>query len=117
MKEKLFEVMKEFRTEYNRIKETHEQRIDALNGIHHKCAKVCAQVADEEFETATSELRRVASIRKQNLVNQIQDAEAKKRIRYCCNHYLRNPDKCKEYETADEFFDWCGVDGDELGPP
>ena len=111
----LFEKIQAYQAEYYKDLKKKQRQIKTLHEINSKGAARVIGDIERQFDERWTEKRKYHSARIRDVVSRITDQDRKKRVQYKVNLCIRCPEKVPTFETAQEFFQWCGVDVSE--PP
>ena len=110
-----FEIIHAYQAEYFKDLRKKQRQIKTLQEIDSKYTARVIDDIERQFDERWTEKRKYHSARIRDVVSRITDQDRKKRVQYKVNMCIRCPEKTPIFETAQEFFEWCGVDVSE--PP
>ena len=111
----LFAKIQAYQAEYYKDLRKKQRQIKTLQEIDSKYTVRVIDDIERQFDKKWVEKRKFHSARIRDVVSRIKDQDKKKRLQYMCNLCVRCPEKVPAFKTAQEFFEWCGVDVSE--PP
>lgn len=110
IEQSIFERVQAYQAEYYKDLKKKQRQIKTLHEINSKGAARVIDDIERQFDERWTEKRKYHSARIRDVVSRIKDQDKKKRLQYMCNLCVRCPEKVPAFKTAQEFFEWCGVD-------
>ena len=115
IEEGIFKKIQAYQAEYDKDLKKKQRQIKTLHEVNSKASGRVIGDIETQFDKKWVEKRKFHSARIRDVVSRIKDQDKKKRLQYMCNLCVRCPEKVPAFKTAQEFFEWCGVDVSE--PP
>jgi len=108
-----FEIIHAYQAEYFKDLRKKQRQIKTLQEIDSKYTARVIDDIERQFDERWMEKRK--HVRTRDIARKIKDQDKRKKVQYKVNLCIRCPEKAPEFKTAQEFFEWCGVDVSE--PP
>lgn len=115
IEQSIFEGLQTYQAEYCKDLKKKQRQIETLKEIESAGVTRVIDDVGRQFDERWTEKRKYHSARIRDVVSRITDQDKKKRVQYKVNLCIRCPEKTPIFATAQEFFEWCGVDVSE--PP
>ena len=105
----IFQGIKKFQNEYKQAVNKKQRQVRTLREIGGRGAEQLIQDIQIRFNDTIHEMQKRHGASVRHYVSMIEDETVKKKVRYKVNLCIRCPEKCGTFETAQEFYQWCGV--------
>lgn len=106
----IFQGIQAFQAAYNRAVNKKTRQIKTLREIGGTGAERLIKDVQIKFDENLREIQKKHGSSIRHYVSMIEDEAVKKQVRYMANMCIRHPEKCGTFQTADEFYQWCGVE-------
>lgn len=107
----IFQGIQAFQAAYNRAVNKKTRQIRTLREIGGTGAERLINDVQIKFDENLREIQKKHGASVRHYVSMIEDEAVKKQVRYMANMCIRHPEKCGTFQTAEEFYHWCGVEG------
>lgn len=106
----IFRGIQAFQAAYNRAVNKKTRQIKTLREIGSTGAERLIKDVQIKFDENLREIQKKHGSSIRHYVAMIENEAVKKQVRYKANMCIRHPEKCVTFRTADEFYQWCGVE-------
>lgn len=110
IKQNIFQGIQAFQAAYSRGVCKKTRQIKTLREIGGTGAERLINDVQIKFDENLREMQKKHGASVRRYVSMIENEGTKKQMRYKVNMCIRHPEKCGTFKTADEFYQWCGVD-------
>lgn len=110
VEQKIFQAIEKYQVAYNRVLNKKQRQVRTLREIGGTGAERLINDVQIKFDENLREMQKKHGSSIRHYVAMIENEAVKKQVRYKANMCIRHPEKCVTFKTADEFYQWCGVE-------
>lgn len=106
----IFRGIQAFQAAYNRAANKKTRQIKTLREIGGTGAERLINDVQIKFDENLREMQKKHGASVRHYISMLENEGTKKQMRYKVNMCIRHPEKCVTFKTADEFYQWCGIE-------
>lgn len=110
IEQNIFQGIQAFQAAYNRVLNKKQRQVRTLREIGGTGAERLINDVQIKFDENLREMQKKHGASVRHHVSMLEDEAVKKQVRYMANMCIRHPEKCVTFKTADEFYQWCGIE-------